>query len=135
MSDSTITVRLELPREALAEARATAAPDYVIGPETPVPPDPDAVTANFLDPVSVTLLVGGALILAQRILNYVLVRFGRGALIDARQTPPVVSFINSVPAGYIVLVRPDGSTETIAAGTCDETTLASVIAKALPKAA
>jgi len=40
-------------------------------------------------------------------------------LIDARQVPPVVSLVHDVPAGFIVLVKPDGTTETIAAGKCD----------------
>ncbi len=130
MKDALLQVRLELPREALAAERAATAVGYVLGPETPLPPDPDAVVARFIEPVSLMVTATVAM-LASRILNYILVRHGQGVLIDARQQPPLVTQLADVPAGFVVLIKADGSVETVAAGKTDDTTFAGLLAKVL----
>ncbi len=130
MSDVTLAVRMDLPREALAEEREAAAPGYQLGQETALPPDPDAVEARFIEPVSLIATVTAAM-LAWRIVNHFLVKDGRGVLIDARDRPPLVSRLEDVPAGYIVLIRADGSSEALAAGKTDDAALAELIGKVL----
>mgnify|MGYP001582826361 FL=1 len=134
MSNSTIQICLELSREALNEERAVAAPGYELGPATPRPPDLDAVGARFVDPVTLIAVVTVAA-LASRIVSHFLVRDGRGTLIDTRKKPPVVSRLEDVPAGFVVLVKSDGSTETIDSGKTDDSALTGLIEKVLEGAA
>ena len=131
----TLQFRIDLPREALADERAAAAAHgYQLGPEAALPPDPDAVEAHFIEPV--TLIASCTLaMMAWRVLNHWLVKDGRGVLIDARSRPPLISRLQDVPAGFIVLIKPDGSTETVAAGKTDDEALTALLAKALPGAA
>jgi hypothetical protein len=135
MTDPVCQIRLNLPREALADERAAAGdtPEYLLGEEMPLPTDPDAVEVHFIEPVTLIATVTIAM-LAWRIVNHFLVRDGRGVLIDMRDTPPNVSRLKDVPAGFVVLVKSDGSTETVAAGKADDKSLAELIAKALPAA-
>jgi hypothetical protein len=126
MSDSVYQIRLNLPREALAEERALVMEGYSVGEESPLQPDPDAVEAHFIEPVSLIATVTVAM-LAWRIVNHFLVRDGRGVLIDAREKPPVVSRLEDVPAGFVVFIKEDGTSETIAAGKTDDTALTSLI--------
>jgi hypothetical protein len=130
MSDVTFAVRMDLPREALAEERSVAAPGYELGQETALPPDPDALEAHFIEPVTLIATVTVAM-LAWRIVNHFLVKDGRGVLIDARSQPPLVSRLEDVPAGFIVLVKADGSSEALAAGKTDDAALAELIGKVL----
>lgn len=127
----TLQFRIDLPRESLAEEQSAAGPDYQLGPASPIPLDPDAVEARFIEPVSLIATVTLAM-LAWRIINHILVRDGCGVLIDARKTPPLVSLLEDVPAGFVVLINADGSSETIAAGKIDDSGLTALIAKALP---
>jgi hypothetical protein len=130
MSDK-LQFRIELPREALADERdAAVAAGYQLGPETSLPPDPDALEAHFIEPVTLIATCTLAM-LAWRIVNHFLVKDGRGVLIDARSKPPRVSRLEDVPAGFVVLIKADGSSETIAAGKVDDAGLAGLIAKAL----
>ena len=126
MHDAVYQIQLNLPREAMAEERAAATEEYAPGAESPLPPDPDAVEAHFIDPVSLIVTVTAAM-LAWRIVNHFLVRDGRGVLIDAREKPPIVSRLEDVPAGFVVFIKADGSSETIAAGKSDDTELVGLI--------
>lgn len=130
MTDTPFEVRMDLPRETLDEERVAVAPGYALGPETGLPPDPDAVEARFIEPVTLIATVTAAM-LAWRIVNHILVRDGRGVLIDARGKPPLVSRLEDVPAGFVVLIRPDGSSEAIAAGKTDDAALAELIGHVL----
>lgn len=130
MSEVTFAVRMDLPREALAEERAVSAPGYELGKETALPPDPDAMEARFIEPVTLIATVTVAM-LAWRIVNHFLVKDGRGVLIDARNRPPLVSRLEEVPAGFVVLIKADGSSETLAAGKTDDAALAELIGKVL----
>jgi hypothetical protein len=129
----TFQFRIVLPRESLAEEQSAAGPEYQLGPASPAPLDPDAVEARFIEPVSLIATVTLAM-LSWRIINHILVKDGRGVLIDARKKPPLVSRLEDVPAGFVVLIRPDGGSETIAAGEIDDSGLAALIAKVLPTA-
>jgi len=130
MREETFTVRMDLPREALAAERAATTTGYELGDETMLPPDPDAVEAHFIEPVTLIATVTAAL-LAWRIVNHFLVKDGRGVLIDARKSPPLISRLEDVPAGYIVLIKADGSSEALAAGKTDDAALADLIGKVL----
>lgn len=126
MSNAVYQIRMNLPREAMAEERAVAREGYTLGAESSLQADPDLVEAHFIEPVSLIATVTAAM-LAWRIVNHFLVRDGRGVLIDAREKPPVVSRLEDVPAGFVVFIKTDGSSETIAAGKTDDTALAGLI--------
>ncbi len=128
-----VQVQIELPRESLADERAATGPYYQIGPEAVLKTDPNAFEAQFVDPVSVIAVVTVAM-LAWRIINHFLVKDGRGVLIDTRNKPPLVSRIQDVPEGFVVLVKADGSSEAIDAGKIDDSELASLISKVIPAA-
>ena len=133
VDEAQVTIRMDLPGEALPEEQGASGPEYELGPAKPLPPDPDAVEARFVDPITLIAVVTVAM-LAWRIVNHYLVRDGRGVLVDARQQPPLVSRLEDVPAGFILLVKPDGSTETVDAGKTDDSALADLL-KPMLKAA
>ncbi len=109
-----LEVRLELPIDVYkAESKLTSA-DYSLGKPESLPADPDAMEARFVDPVTLVASITIA-ILAQRLLHFALTKRGDGVLLDARQQPPVVSVLKSVPQGFVVIIHPDGKTETVRA--------------------
>jgi hypothetical protein len=124
-----LEVRLELPRDMYEAESKAASDEYEIGEPQALPADPDAMEARFIEPVtliaSVTLMV-----LAQRLLHFALARRGAGVLLDARERPPSVSVLKGVPQGFVVIIHPDGKTETVRA---DEpgNDLASLLGKVL----
>ena len=63
-------------------------------------------------------------------MHFALMKRGQGVLVDGREKPPRVSALAGVPQGIIILIRPDGSTETVRADTPSET-LATLLGKAL----
>jgi hypothetical protein len=113
-SAARMQVRLELPREALAAEREAASADYSLGEPAPLPPDPDAVEARFVEPVTLIAAVTLA-VLAERVVRHLLAKRGGGVLIDTRETPPRVSQLAGVPQGFLVLVHADGKSETVRA--------------------
>lgn len=121
-----IEIRFDLPREALAAERAAAGADYILGPETSLPPDPDAAEARFIEPVTLIATVTVAM-LATRIAGFLMARAGRGVLIDARKKPPSVSRLADIPAGFMVIIHPDGKTETKSADEADRSGLTGLI--------
>lgn len=110
MDDTPITIRLELPHEALADETAAASETFRLGEAQALPPDPDTVEARFIDPVSI-LVVTTVAAIVWRVVNHYLVKDGRGVLIDARSQPPTISRLADVPEGFILLIKPDGSSE------------------------
>lgn len=125
--------RMLLPREALGGEHDAASADYLVGEASALPPDPDVVEAHFIDPVSVIVTTTLAM-LAWRIISHILVKDGGGVLIDARSKPAVISRLEDIPAGYIVLIDAKGKSETIPAGKTDDSVLAGLIEKALAAA-
>lgn len=128
-SDDRITVRLELPRESLQAERALAGPDYSLGDPEPLPPDPNAMDPRFVEPVTLIAAVTIA-VLAERIVNFLLAKNSEGVLINMREDPPRVSNVAGIPQGFILLVHPEGRTETIQAQGAPET-VKDLIAKTL----
>lgn len=128
MGNDRFQIQLELSREALPEENAAVSDDYELGAATSLPVNPDVMEARFIEPVSLIATVTAAM-LAWRIVNHFLVRDGRGVLIDARNNPPIVSRLEDVPAGYVVFIKADGSSETIAAGKSDDVVLSGLISK------
>ena len=124
--DDLITIQLDLPAEALAEEQQAAGATYQPGATAPLPPAPDATEAHFIDPISLTIVVG-VLFLANRILTHFLVKDGKGTMVDGRTKPPTVSRLTDVPEGYIILIKPDGSTQAIDAGKTDDKALADML--------
>jgi len=127
MDEDHVTLVMEMPAEALA---AEAEAGFVTSAPNPIPPDPDDPEAHFIDPVSITIALTIA-VLATRIVEHYLVRDGRGTLIDARQSPPLLSRLADVPEGLVLIIKPDGSTETVAAKD-GAAVLADVLKSALP---
>ena len=111
MADDLVTLRMELPAEELA---AETQSGHVVGDPTPIGSGLDGAEAHFIDPVSITIAVTIG-VLATRIVEHFLVHDGRGTLIDARQSPPLLSRLANVPDGLVLIIKPDGSTETVAA--------------------
>ena len=124
--DEAVTLQLDLPAEALAEEQKAAGAQYQLGDSTPLAPDPDAVEAHFIDPISIIAVVS-VVYLANRILTHFLVKDGKGTLVDARTNPPTVSRLADVPEGYILLIKPDGSTQAIDAGKIEDDALADIL--------
>lgn len=124
-----IQVRLDLPREVLKAESKVAGANYVLGEPQPLPPDPNAREARFIEPV--TLIAALTVpILAERILHFALAKRGQGVLVDGREKPPHVSTLAGVPQGIIVLIRPDGESETVRVDTPSEA-LAKLLGKTL----
>ena len=84
MDEDHVTLLMEMPAEALA---AETEAGLVASDPTPIPPDPDDPEAHFIDPVSI-IIASTIAVLATRIVEYYLVRDGRGTLVDARKSPP-----------------------------------------------
>jgi|GEM_PF-3075236 len=113
-TEKKIKVRLELPRNVYESESMAANENYALGEPESLPPDPEAMEARFIDPVSllVTLTVA---VLSERILHFTLAKRGHGVLVDARVKPPNVSTMKGVPQGFVVIIHPDGATETVRA--------------------
>lgn len=105
---------LELPRDALGVERALASDDYTLGEPTELAADPDLMEANFIDPITLIAVMTLAL-LAERVLHFALAKNGQGVLIDTRTKPPRVSALAGVPQGFVVIVKANGTTETVRA--------------------
>src|SRR3712207_614855 len=101
-TDAHVAVRLELPREVLEAERTKAGPNYSLGEPARLSPDPNAMEARFVDPVTLIAVVTLS-ILAERLLNFALARRGQGVLVDARRTPPHLSVLAGVPQGIILI--------------------------------
>jgi hypothetical protein len=71
--------------------------------------------ARFIEPVSVIVLAASAAVLAERIVNHWLRSREQGVEIDFRRSPALVSRLAGTPYGFVVLIRPDGSTEALQA--------------------
>jgi hypothetical protein len=112
--DPLTQIKLELPRDVLKAEMALAGPQYSFAEPTELRPDPDSMEANFIDPVSVIVVLTIA-VLAERMLHYILTSNGQGVLVDTRDRPPRVSFLAGVPQGFVVIVKADGTTETVRA--------------------
>jgi hypothetical protein len=110
--DDRVEVRLDLPREVLEAERTVAGSNYSLGESAPLPPDPNAMEASFVDPVTLIAVVTLS-ILAERILNFALSKHGQGVMVDARDRPPRVSILAGIPHGFVLLIHPDGKTETV----------------------
>jgi hypothetical protein len=128
-----IEIRFDLPREALAAEHEAAGPDYVLGPEASLPPDPGATEARFVEPVTLIATITVAM-LVTRIAGVLIARAGRGVLIDARKKPPTVSRLADIPAGFLVIIHPDGKTETKSADEADRSVLTGLIQTVLGRA-
>jgi hypothetical protein len=126
-STAQLTVRLDLPRELLDEEQALESKDYRLDEPEALPVDPAAREARFIDPVSVIAAISLA-ILAERVVHFVLTRRGQGVLVDASGQPTKVSVLAGVPQGYILLIRPDGTSESIPAAVA-QSTLGEVLGK------
>ena len=74
----------------------------------PAPPSDPLAEARFVDPVSVILVVSGA-VLVKRLLDGWLKERERGVMIDVRKDPVLVSRIAGVPAGWVVIIDKDGN--------------------------
>jgi hypothetical protein len=109
-----VEVRIDLPRELLENERKLAGSDYVIGEPKAIPPYPDAMEGRFVDPVTVIVVIS-VVFLAERLIHYVLSKNGEGAVIDAREKPPHISVLHGVPQGFVIMIRADGTPETIRA--------------------
>ncbi len=105
---------LELRRDALGAERQLASDDYALGEPTELAADPDLMEANFIDPISLIAVMTLAL-LAERVLHFALAKHGQGVLIDTRSKPPRVSALAGVPQGFVVIVKANGTTETVRA--------------------
>ena len=116
MSDTVekFELALELPRDALATERQLAGADYAIGEPSELPADPDLMEANFIDPITV-IVVSTLAILAERVVHYAMAKNGQGVLIDTRAQPARVSALAGVPQGFVVIVKKNGTTETVRA--------------------
>jgi len=113
-TEARIEVRLELPQEVLEAERLIASPDYLLDEAKALPPDPQAMEARFIEPV--TLIASLTLfILAERVLHFALTRGGQGVMVDASTKPPRVSALAGVPQGFVLLIHPDGKPETVRA--------------------
>ena len=62
--------------------------------------------ARFVDPVSVIVSVGAA-VLAELIVDRWLRSKEQGAMVDLRQSPPIVSRVAGVPAGVLLIINAD----------------------------
>jgi hypothetical protein len=107
-------IQLDLPRELFEAERGLASPDYVQGEARPLPPDAASMEARFVEPVTLIAPLTLAM-LAQRLLHFALARRGQGVMVDARTKPPHVSALAGVPQGFVVIIHPDGKTETVRA--------------------
>lgn len=125
---ATLQIRLDMPREALTAERAAQSPEYALSEPLPLPSDPDAEEARFVEPVTLIATITLAL-LAERLVRHVLAKRGEGVLIDTREKPPRVSQIARVPQGFLVIVHQDGRAETVRAE--DAGPLADLLGKVL----
>lgn len=109
-----VAIRLDLPCELLDAERGLAGPDYRLGEASPLPPDGASMEARFVEPVTLIASLTLAM-LAARLLHFALARRGQGVMVDARSKPPHVSALAGVPQGFVVIIHPDGKTETVRA--------------------
>ena len=107
-------ISFDLPRELFEAERGLAGPDYTLGEAKPLPPDTASMEARFVEPVPLIASLTLAM-LAERILHFALARRGQGVMVDARTKPPHVSVLAGVPQGFVVIIHPDGKTETVRA--------------------
>ena len=107
-------IRLELPRDMYVVESDASSEDYSLGEPESLPPDPDAMDASFVEPVTLIATITLA-VLAKRLLHFALARRGHGVLLDAREKPPNVSVLKGVPQGFIVIIHPNGTTEKVRA--------------------
>jgi hypothetical protein len=124
-----IEIRLELPRDMYSVESRAKSEDYALGEPESLPPDPDAMEAGFIEPVTAIAALTVA-VLAERLLHFALAKRGYGVLVDARDKPPNVSVLKGVPQGFIVIIRPDGTTEKVRADD-PGTDLTNLLGKAL----
>jgi hypothetical protein len=93
----------------------------------PTPPQVAPLTeARFLEVIAVVFSLTVAS-LAKRIVNRWLDDQSEGVLIDARQSPPLVSRVAGIPAGFLVLVDASGATSTHQAGSDTNESLTELI--------
>jgi hypothetical protein len=87
---------------------------------------PDAQSARFIEPVSIIAAATAAL-LAYRLVEHWLSKDEQGVQIDARTQPATVTNIAGIPAGFVVIIAPDGSVTSHASGSLTSSGLASLI--------
>ncbi|UJR82325.1 hypothetical protein [Sandaracinus amylolyticus] len=106
-------IRLALERVDLdAELAAARAQELSFGAPQSLEPSPDAVTeARFVETVAVIGVVSLAWI-AKRCVDTWLKDKERGVMIDLRTTPPTISRVEGVPAGFLVMVDASGKATT-----------------------
>jgi hypothetical protein len=104
-------------------------PDAVVESVNSAQPDQgdELGPVRFAGAVEVILAIG-AVWIAKRIVEHVLA--GGGAFIDLRTSPPTVNYLKTVRRNTALIVRPDGTTESIKFDQ-DEGKLTDLIAAAL----
>jgi hypothetical protein len=128
-STTRLTIQLDLPRELFVQEKALENPDYRLEEPTDLPVDPAAHEASFFDPVTVIAAVSLA-VLAERLLHFVLTKYGKGVLVDTSKKPPHCSVVAGVPQGFVLLIHPDGRPEHLPADVA-RSTLGDILAKVL----
>lgn len=90
----------------------------------------DAQTARFVEPVSVIAAASVAL-LAYRLVEHWLTSREHGVQIDARTQPATVTNISGIPAGFVVIIAPDGTVTSHNSSSLSSSGLASLIGSTL----
>lgn len=96
----------------------------ILRPEELPPP---GTGVRFIEPVTATVLVVSAAVLAERIVMHWLRGKEQGVELDLRKTPSVVSRLAGTPAGFVVVIKPDGTSEVMQAKYDTPAQLAGVI--------
>ncbi len=75
------------------------------------------------------MLTISAAILANRLLHTWLADKTQGVLIDARQSPALISRLSGIPAGFMVVIGVDGKTEKYDTATTSAESLSAILQK------
>lgn len=123
-----IQVRIEADRETLDAVFLEPAPDFQAASVAAMarPADGPLDGAHFIEPVSLVVTVTAAT-LAYRLVEHWLTKREFGVQIDARTTPPTVSNIAGIPAGFVVIIDANGSASTHPAQSLSSGGLASLL--------
>lgn len=89
--------------------------------------NPGTTEARFIEPVTATILVASAALVAERIVNHWLRSKEQGVEIDLRKKPPRISRLAGTPMGFVMVIKPDGESQLMQAKYDNQSQLAGVI--------
>ena len=108
-----LKIAFEIPKTDRNDFVADLPASAVIAEKEAEPPANGGLgPANFISPVEIVVVVT-AVWLVKRLTDEYFRTQAKGTLIDLRLTPPKISVVGDVPAGFVLIVSPDGGTEIV----------------------